>query len=515
MFLAPVFASLLPHNLSALPQSAATTAVAALWQGIVIAAALALCLRLMPRISAAHRFVAWSVTFFALVSLPFAAGLAGLFHSSAVSSGPGSTSHSAFFQLDPRWSLLIAAVWLLASGVRFAGLLLHTLRLRRLWRSASPLEIPASLQFAGRIPVCSTQDLDRPSVIGFFAPRILIPHWLCARLTPGELEHIVLHESEHLRRRDDWTNLLQKLCLVVYPLNPALWWIDRHLGKEREMACDEGVIRITQAPRAYAACLASLAERGLNRRAQALSLGAWQRRPELARRVHSILRGTRTLHPLAARALVSTLGCGLLIATVELARCPELVAFVPQQPAHARTTAHRAGNTDGQVIDAAYSGPYRRAAMPYRAVEARAILPAVTVTHAPAVRERAPRTDAHPVLTAARHSAAAPLHAQQLVASTPSAKPAPASSEQWIVFTEWEEVVTSSARTPAAADYDTARSDATQPAAAPAAKDNAPADKLSSRTNVTRLIFRVLPENSKSGRPRAIPLPNGWLVIQL
>ena len=130
--------------------------------------------------------------------------------------------------------------------------------------------------------VCTTPNLDRPSVIGFFAPRILIPEWLLTRLTPGELRQIVLHETEHLRRGDDWTNLFQKLCLVLFPLDPALVWIERRLCAEREMACDDGVVRVTHAPRAYAACLASLAERGLRRRAEALSLGAWQRRPELA-----------------------------------------------------------------------------------------------------------------------------------------------------------------------------------------------------------------------------------------
>ena len=120
-----------------------------------------------------------------------------------------------------------------------------------MWRSA-PVEI------------CTTTTLQRPSVIGFLKPRILIPDWLFARLTAGELEQIVLHEAEHLRRRDDWTNLLQKLCLVLFPLNPALVWIERRLCREREMACDEGVIKITHAPRAYASCLARLAERGLN-----------------------------------------------------------------------------------------------------------------------------------------------------------------------------------------------------------------------------------------------------------
>ncbi|MEI4861539.1 M56 family metallopeptidase, partial [Klebsiella pneumoniae] len=81
----------------------------------------------------------------------------------------------------------------------------------------------------------------------------LIPDWLFARMTAGELEQIVMHEAEHLRRRDDWTNLLQKLCLVLFPLNPALVWMERRLCREREMACDEGVIRMTRAPRAYAA----------------------------------------------------------------------------------------------------------------------------------------------------------------------------------------------------------------------------------------------------------------------
>ena len=187
-----------------------------------------------------------------------------------------------------------------ALGWRFDGsgasLALHSVRLRRLWKAARPVEVSAALVDAledvrgGRVEICTTQSLDRPSVIGFLAPRILIPAWLMAGLTQGELEQIVLHEAEHLRRRDDWTNLAQKLALVVFPLNPALVWMEHRLCREREMACDEGVVRITNAPRAYAACLASLAERGLERRqAEALSLGAWQRRPELVHRVHGIL----------------------------------------------------------------------------------------------------------------------------------------------------------------------------------------------------------------------------------
>ena len=83
---------------------------------------------------------------------------------------------------------------------------------------------------------------------------------------------------EHLRRRDDWINLVQKLGLVLFPLNPALLWIEQRLCKERELACDDHVIQSTRAPKSYASCLVHLAEqRILNSRAS-LALGAWERR---------------------------------------------------------------------------------------------------------------------------------------------------------------------------------------------------------------------------------------------
>ncbi len=195
---------------------------------------------------------------------------------------------------------------------------------------------------ADDVTICTTEMLDRPSVIGFLAPRILIPAWLMARLTPGELEQIVLHEAEHLRRRDDWTNLVQKLALVVFPLNPALAWMEHRLCREREMACDEGVVRITNAPRAYAACLASLAERGLETAgggavawcvAQAVGTGSSRARDSIAEAHDEPACGGRAA------------GCGGMRAdwrdSVEMARCPQLVAFVPEQKSLAMTPARQ------------------------------------------------------------------------------------------------------------------------------------------------------------------------------
>jgi len=164
-------------------------------------------------------------------------------------------------------------------------------------------------------------------VIGFFSPRVLIPVEMFERLTAVELEQIVLHEVGHLRRGDDWINLLQKIGLVVFPLNPALLWIERRLCFERELACDDGVLRLTKAPKAYATCLTTLAEHRLVRRRLSLSLGAWERQSELSRRVYSILRWREGMGRTQARVVLGVLVLGLLGGATGLARCPQLVSF--------------------------------------------------------------------------------------------------------------------------------------------------------------------------------------------
>jgi beta-lactamase regulating signal transducer with metallopeptidase domain len=544
-------------------QAAGPVAITGLWQGLAIASALALCLKWAPRISAAHRFMLWSAGFVALAALPLVPViLTALGPSTSAASVVSSVTASShiWLQLDSRWALAIAALWLLLSAVRVADLLIHSLRLRRLWRSATPIESPALPTPLRPVEICSTKSLDRPSVIGFFAPRILIPEWLFPRLTPGEVDQIVLHESTHLARRDDWTNLLQKLSLVLFPLNPALVWIDRQLAKEREMACDESVVRTTEAPRAYAACLANLAEHGLehrgfhgqafvrgeNRRAEVLSLGAWQRRSELADRVHRILRGSRGLPPATARILLGTLATGLFAVSLELARCPRFVSFVA--PASIGTQTVELG-------DAVYPTNSRRNTFTpgARLIQAKAVLPAARKTKPLASRARIESTFTEsgptesalmkePAVGELRATSSEPgtLVQNQLMLSRRQAVEAP---RQFIVFTAWEQIETSTPSAQTVADYDTdgARANPSSETAAKATAQTAPdSARNTSRVTITRLIFRVLPPRSQSVAqtgfktgpktgsessganlnttpvpPTAIPIGDGWFVIQL
>ena len=321
--------------------------MAAVWQGVLLAAVVGLGLRLLPKTPAAVRFAIWFAVFLLVAALP----AASLWPHAAGATQAG--GREPWLTLDSRWSVAIAAVWAVASLVRAITLVVAAVQVRTLSRRARPVEWEGAsgihpthrdsaamdrapgvlgglrrvLPVTRRAQICTSDEVDRPTVIGFLSPKILIPTWLLEKLTAVELDQIVLHETGHLGRADDWMNLLQKVALVVFPLNPALAWVERRLCFERESACDERVLSVTQAPKAYAACLATLAEHRLGRRGLALALGALGRESDLGRRVGRILRRGDTMGPVQAKLVLGGAMLGLLGGAVGLERCPQVVGF--------------------------------------------------------------------------------------------------------------------------------------------------------------------------------------------
>jgi beta-lactamase regulating signal transducer with metallopeptidase domain len=521
--------------LSAISQvstQAASAALTALWQGALLVCGLALCLRVAPRTSASHRFLLWAAAFMTLVSLTTLGLISGFASSSAVGSsiGGAGVASSPWLRLDERWSVAIALLWAAASIARGVGLGMHAVRLRTLWKTAVPVALDGRLQSLvneawgrGVVEVCTTAMLERPSVIGFFKPRILMPEWLFARLTAGELEQIVLHEGEHLRRRDDWTNLLQKICLVLFPLNPALVWMERRLGREREMACDDGVVSLTHAPRAYAACLASLAERGLKHRSEALTLGAWQRRPELVDRVHSILRKKGALGPVETRVIFGALSVGLVLGGVELSRCPQLVAFVPSTP---QVFTADAAQPSARMVNAAYYPDRNVRAVPammkWKAAKVssqRAIAQGNALNQGDRVaRGVEPQNGVRAMNTtfvesdSQRVAKVANWRNKFAAANEPKND-----QQQWFVLTTWESVQTTGQQMAkqgngVSADYDVPANVNEDGSTRPAQQAG---QQPTNQITVTRLIVRVIPASEKNQQSTLQAIRDGWLVLQL
>ena len=450
------------HGFEGLSRLAASSVVSGLWQGIVLALGVGICLRLMPKTTAAVRFALWAVVFAILVVLP-------LLHSYGFRADGGMAEHGAVLQVDVRWSFAIAALWVVASLVRAVKLTVSAVQLRWIWKRATPVEAgpgrDAALAVAGfrRVTLCTSADVDRPSVIGFFSPRILIPLDMYERLTATELEQVVLHEVGHLRRGDDWVNLLQKISLVLVPLNPALLWIERRLCFEREVACDDDVLWMTKAPKAYATCLTNLAEQRLGRRATALSLGAWEKKSELVRRVHSILRRSEGMSRTQAGVVMSVLVLGLVGGAAELSRLPQVVSFSGgATPLHEEAQSFASGDAVYQPVAFHPStAPISAAGMAHETL-LKASMPVGTAVQAPQRKTQ---------VAAKRHR---PMHAASLMrVNQDRAMQQAQTMERWVVLTSWEE--------------------SSQP----------------------RMVLTVSGERVFSSSFAAVPTAGGWLVIQL
>jgi beta-lactamase regulating signal transducer with metallopeptidase domain len=172
-----------------------------------------------------------------------------------------------------------------------------------------------------------------PMSLGFLNPAILIPRALLDTLSDSELEHIVLHELAHLRRRDDWTNLAQKLIEAILPIQPAVYWIGHRMSIEREMACDDWVVATTGTAKPYAASLTKVAELSQWEHEGVLAVGATGNRSQLFSRVHHMLDKTRNAAPKLSLgplgAAIAAVGTLVYVG----ARAPQVIAFA-QNPAY-------------------------------------------------------------------------------------------------------------------------------------------------------------------------------------
>jgi beta-lactamase regulating signal transducer with metallopeptidase domain len=341
----------LVHAASTVSAAAVSSLVSAIWEGAVLSLSVVVSLRLLPRLSANARSLIWMNVFLLLLLLHVVPSF--LSEQTA-----GRMVHAAHWSLDVGWSIGLAGLWMALSLWRAAQLMVSAVRLHGLASRAIPVEADGALQAilqghrergrGGRgAELCTSMEVERPSVLGFFRPRILIPPALMESLCPEDLRQVVVHEMEHLRRGDDWTNLLQKVGLALFPLNPALLWVERRVCAERELACDDRVLHSGGARKAYAACLTRLAEYAILRRSLSLALGAWERQSELVRRVNRVLRSPDDLLSARQGALVTgSLLAGVLGGAIALTYAPQIVSFGPGARAQSAEQARSVVSVD-------------------------------------------------------------------------------------------------------------------------------------------------------------------------
>lgn len=140
-----------------------------------------------------------------------------------------------------------------------------------------------------RVRLGISGQISTPLAAGLRRPMVLLPAKLVAELSEAEFDAVIIHELAHLRRWDDWTNLLQQAIQSVLCPNPVVWWMGRQIALQREIACDDWVIALTGQPRDYATCLTCLMELAHPPRLPLPAPGAWMTRGQLRQRVVSLL----------------------------------------------------------------------------------------------------------------------------------------------------------------------------------------------------------------------------------
>jgi hypothetical protein len=186
------------------------------------------------------------------------------------------------------------------------------------------------------ITIATSETLRVPAAIGFWRRTIVLPGWALRELPPADLSVILMHEFEHLRRGDDWTNLIQKIVRALFFFHPAVWWIENRLSVEREMACDDAVLAATANPRGYASCLLSLLEKSLAHRLSnerlsnekwSLAQAAVNRAREASLRLAQILDKNRPVATRIWRPALGMIGVFSLVCLMALPHAPQFVTF--------------------------------------------------------------------------------------------------------------------------------------------------------------------------------------------
>jgi len=303
--------------------------------GTALVAAVSLLLYLVPKKNSQTRFAVWLATLLAVAVLPLLRVQWPSHHPQYVNGHPLITIPAA-------WATYLILFW---AVIAIAGLLRVAVALwtlRRLRRNSTQVPIPlldgelgaAITELREKRPVSLLVSplVNVPGAIGFWRPAVVLPPWLAEDLSAIELKYVVLHELAHLRRWDDWTTLAQELVKALLFFHPGVWWIERKLFLDREMACDDAVLARAGSARVYAQCLARVAEKSFLRRQFALAQAAVDRMRQLSLRLAQILDEDRPRARGLWKPALPVVTAFALFFAFSASRAPELVRISDTPP---------------------------------------------------------------------------------------------------------------------------------------------------------------------------------------
>lgn len=163
------------------------------------------------------------------------------------------------------WQAALVAIWGTGALWLLTRSILGGIWLARLCRRADSDEYPDEFQdridriFQKRnserkAELVVSEEISAPFTWGWLRPRIGLPR-AALSWPEADLEMVLLHEWEHVRRRDALAMLISRMVLILNWLNPLAWLALRHAESCREAACDTRVLAAGHGSTNYAELL--------------------------------------------------------------------------------------------------------------------------------------------------------------------------------------------------------------------------------------------------------------------
>ncbi len=192
----------------------------------------------------------------------------------------------------PSATSLLVALWGLGAVLCLVPVLVGLIEVRSLRRAGLPwlagralLASIAPATSRERVDIVLHEGVPGPMTCGAVHHTIILPRDAEA-WPPDDLHRALVHELEHVRRRDWISQCVARAVCAVYWFHPLVWMAWRRFTLEAERACDDAVLRHADATQ-YADQLVALARR-LSVAGKAPVLAMANRR-DLATRVTAVL----------------------------------------------------------------------------------------------------------------------------------------------------------------------------------------------------------------------------------
>jgi bla regulator protein blaR1 len=212
-----------------------------------------------------------------------------------------------------RWEDFFAAVYLPGAAVLLLRLTIGTIRANGLTSAA----------------------VSAPVTVGLLRPRIILPD--SARGWPqNQLDAVLAHEREHVRRRDPLFQWLALLNRALFWFNPLAWWLERKVPALAEEACDAAVIERGHDPREYSLFLLEMARAVLRAGARVNGVAMAMPGCYLSQRIKILVAGARAPRISRTRSISAALAVVIPSALLASATLDRARRALPPLPVRAQ-----------------------------------------------------------------------------------------------------------------------------------------------------------------------------------